>query len=49
MTDLYATLDLAAKFFKNQTYFNNSRFIINLTRPLCFLNEYVMLVLPAAQ
>jgi len=28
---------------------NNSRFLINLTRPRCFLNEYVMLTSPAAQ
>jgi len=28
MTDFYATLDIAAKFFKNRTHFNNSRFLI---------------------
>ena len=34
MTDFYATLDIAAKFFKNRTHFNNSK--------RCFLNEYQM-------
>jgi len=40
MTDFYATPDLAAKFFKNRTQFNNSKFLINPTGPRCFLNEY---------
>jgi len=31
MTDLYATPDLAAKFFKNRMHLNNSRFLMNLT------------------
>jgi len=36
MTDFYATLDIAAKFFKNRTHFNNSRFLI-----MCYKNtEY---------
>jgi len=33
MTDVYATLDNAAKFFKNRTHFNNSRFLI-----MCYKN-----------
>jgi len=33
MTDFYATLDIAAKFFKNRTHFNNSRFLI-----MCYKN-----------
>jgi len=41
MTDFYATLDIAAKFFKNRTHFNNSKG--------CFLNEYQMLMSPAIQ
>jgi len=49
MTDFYATLVIAAKFFKNRTHFNNSKFHINPTRPPCFLNEYVMLMSPTIQ
>jgi len=49
MTDFYATLVIAAKFFKNRTHFNNSKFLINPTRPRCFLNEYQMLISPAIQ
>ena len=49
MTDFYATLVIAAKFFKNRTHFNNSKFLINPTRPRCFLNEYQMLTSPAIQ
>jgi len=41
MTDFYATLDIAAKFFKNPAHFNNSK--------RCFLNEYEMLISPAIQ
>jgi len=41
MTDFYAILDIAAKFFKNRTHFNNSQ--------RCFLNEYQMLTSPAIQ
>ena len=41
MTDFCATLDIAAKFFKNRTHFNNSK--------RCFLNEYQMLMSPAIQ
>ena len=41
MTDFYATLDIAAKFFKNRTHFNNSKG--------CFLNEYQMLMSPTIQ
>jgi len=48
MTDFYATLVIAAKFFKNRTHFNNSKFLIN-PRPRCFLNECVMLISPAIQ
>jgi len=33
MTDFYATLDIAAKFFKKRTHFNNSRFLI-----MCYKN-----------
>jgi len=28
MTDFYATIDIAEKFFKNRMHFNNSRFLI---------------------
>ena len=49
MTDFYATPDLAAKFFKNRTHLNSSRFLMNLSRPRCFLNEYVLLISLAAQ
>jgi len=49
MTDFYATPDLAAKFFKNRTHFNNSKFLINPTGPRCFLNEYQKLMSPAIQ
>jgi len=33
MTDFYATLDIAAKIFKNRTHFNNSRVLI-----MCYKN-----------
>jgi len=33
MTDFYATLDIAKKFFKNRTHFNNRRFLI-----MCYKN-----------
>ena len=33
MTDFYATLDIAKKFFKNGTHFNNRRFLI-----ICYKN-----------
>jgi len=41
MTDVFATVDIAAKYFKNRTHFNNSK--------RCFLNEYQILVSPAIQ
>ena len=41
MTGFYATLDIAAKFFKNRTHFNNSK--------RRALNEYQMLMSPAIQ
>jgi len=41
LTDIYATLVIAAKFFKNRTHFNNSK--------ICFLNPYQMLMSPAIQ
>ena len=41
MTDFYAILDIAAKFFKNRKHFNNSK--------RCFSNEYQTLMSPAIQ
>ena len=41
MTDFYATLDIATKFFKKRTQFNNNK--------RCFLNEYQVLMSPAIQ
>jgi len=49
MTDVYATLVTAAKFFKNRTHLNNRKFLINRRRPQCFLNKYQMLISPAIQ
>jgi len=34
MTDFCATLDIAKKFFKNRTHFNNMRFSLYATRTL---------------